>query len=81
MIKLFKETFFYFKYQYEMWMAQKSINRYNKIIKKHEERFNNSLIKITQKRDRKIEPYKTYISNIEKNILKLNSKLKKLNNV
>ena len=81
MIKLFKETFFYFKYQYEMWMAQKSINRYNKIIKKHEERFNNSLNKITQKRDRKIEPYKTYISNIEKNILKLNSKLKQLNNV
>ena len=73
MIKLFKETFFYFKYQYEMWMAQKSINRYNKIIKKHEERFNNSLIKI--------KPYKTYISNIEKNILKLNSKLKQLNNV
>ena len=79
MIRIIKEVFLYGKYQYEIWMAQKSINRYERIIKKHEDKFERSLNKITQKRDRKVKPLKHFISNINKKIMQLEFRLQKLN--
>ena len=79
MINSIKSHFYALKYQYEIWMAQNTIRRYKKIIKKHEDKFSIKLEKITQKRDRKVNPFKKYISNIEKRINKYNNKLNNLN--
>lgn len=67
------------KYEYDIWMSQKIIRSYKKIIYKHEKKFNEKLEKITQKRDRKIVPYKQYISEIEVKITEYNNKINKLN--
>ena len=78
MIDLLKRTYYYWKYQYEIRLAENAINRYNKIIQKHEAKWRKKVDKATKQKDRKVKPYESYITNINKRIESFNLKLNQI---
>tara|TARA_R100001163_G_scaffold35727_1_gene27448 strand:+ start:101 stop:397 length:297 start_codon:yes stop_codon:yes gene_type:complete len=79
MLNALKSHIYAIKYEYDIWMAQRSIRSYQKYINKHENKYKEKVEKLTEKRDRKVNPYKKYIKNIQKKIDHINNKLNNLN--